>query len=187
MNDIRHYAKIALENPKKLLEMLTESENQQKQKERIDLEKAYRNSKNRLTELENLLQRLFEENVAGRLNDSNYEMMFSKYQSEQESLKTFADELSNRLTSLNEVKDSCEKWIDLIAKYSDLQELDSEIVNELCEKILIYEPTKGDGRRTQRIEIFYRFVGQIPELIEEKPHEIIGTAALGVSRKKEKN
>lgn len=185
LNDIQHYASIALETPQKLLELLTESENKQKLKERERAEKELKKSQSRLAELENLLQRLFEENVAGRLNNSNYEMMFAKYQSEQENLKLSACELSKKLETLGEVYDSCEKWIELIAKYQNLQELDAPIINELCEKILIYEPQKIDGRRVQKIEIFYRFVGQIPELVEEKLHELIGTVAFGVSKKKE--
>ena len=131
-----------------------------------------------------MLQRLFEENVSGRLNDFNYEVMFYKYQSEQDELKLFLEKLKSKLGDLNEVHDNCTKWIELISKYKDIQELNSEIINELCERILIHEPKKINGRRNQKVEIFYRFVGQIPELIGERKHQIVGTAAFGVSKKK---
>ena len=47
-------------------------------------------------------------------------------------------------------------------KYADLQELDTSIVNELCEKILVHEAQRVDGVRTQKIEIYYRFIGIVP-------------------------
>lgn len=185
LNDIRYYANIALQEPQKLLNLLTESENKQKAREFKQAQQEHKKTVDRLNELEILLQRLFEENVVGTLNHSNYTTLFTKYQTEQEQLKVVACELAKKIDTLGEAHDNCEKWIELIAKYKDLQELDAPIVNELCEKILIHEPTKVDGRRIQKIEIFYRFVGQMPELLEETPHELIGTVAFGVSKKEE--
>ena len=114
-----------------------------------------------MLELEILLQRLFEENVAGRLNNSNYTTMFARYQKEQEELTVHVEQLKRKLALVGEFHDNGKKWIDLIAKYKDLQELDAPIINELCEKILIHESEKIDGKRTQKIEIFYRFVGNL--------------------------
>ena len=184
LEDIKYYANFAFTNREELLNILLETENTQKQKEHSEVEENYKITNTRLKELELLLQRLFEENVSGRLNDFNYEVMFSKYQSEQDELKLFLEKLESKLGNLNEVHDNCTKWIELISKYKDLQELNSEIINELCERILIHEPKKINGRRNQKVEIFYRFVGQMPELIGERKHEIVGTAAFGVSKKK---
>jgi DNA invertase Pin-like site-specific DNA recombinase len=185
LNDIRYYANIALHEPQKLLNLLTESENKQKAREFKQAQQEHKKTVGRLNELGILLQKLFEENVIGTLNHSNYTTLFAKYQAEQEQLKVVACELSKKIDTLGEVHDNCEKWIELIAKYKNLQELDAPIINELCEKILIHEPKKVDGRRVQKIEIFYRFVGQMPELLEETPHELIGTVAFGVSKKEE--
>ena len=74
---------------------------------------------------------------------------------------TFTYDSSTKRVILGEFHDNGKKWIDLIAKYKDLQELDAPIINELCEKILIHESEKIDGKRTQRIEIFDRFVGNL--------------------------
>lgn len=166
LNDIQQYAKLAVEESDQLLSMLTDEENKQKQKEFKQAEKEYRTGEGRLTELEVLLQRLFEENVAGRLNDANYTAMFARYQKEQEQLIVRVQELKRKLLAMGENIGNCKKWIDLIAKYRDLQELDAPIINELCEKILIHEPEKINGRRTQKIEIYYRFVGNIPQTCE---------------------
>ena len=163
LNDIRTFASIAVETPDKLLSILTEVENKQKKEKYAQMQSEYKTGKNRLNELELLLQRLFEENVTGRLNDANYNMMFGKYQAEQEQLIITVAEVEKRLAESSEIHDNSQKWIDLIAKYVDLKELDAPIINELCEKIMINEAEKIDGKRTQRIEIYYRFIGKLPE------------------------
>lgn len=163
LNDIRTYASIAVKTPDKLLSMLTEADDKRKQAKIRQTESDYRTGKNRLNELELLLQRLFEQNVSGKLNDANYNMMFGKYQTEQEQLTVTVAELEKQLAKMSTACDNSQRWIDLIAKYEDIQELDAPIVNELCEKILIHESEKVDGRRVQKIEIFYRFIGKVPE------------------------
>ena len=62
------------------------------------------------------------------------------------------------------VQDSegAEKWLALVRKYTELTELNAVLLNELIEKILVYEAVKGeDGEIVQEIEIYYRFVGKI--------------------------
>lgn len=166
LNDIRQYAKAAAEHPEELLELLTEHENKEKQREQKQAKKEYERGTKRLAELDMLIQKLFEENVAGRLNHSNYETLFKKYQDEQEQLKLITATLQTQLAKLDEQQDNSRKWLELIAQYQDLQELTAPIINELCEKILIHEPQKINGKRTQGIEIFYRFIGKIPDTIE---------------------
>jgi DNA invertase Pin-like site-specific DNA recombinase len=182
LDDIREYARLALEQPDELLKTLTESENKQKQAALKKAENDHKNGANRLNDLKSLLQRLFEQNASGKMSDENYEMIFAKYQSEQKSLKAEVAELSKQLKELGEVRDNCQKWIDLIAKYRDLQALDAPIVNELCEKILIHEPYRLDGKRYrtryQKIEIFYRFVGKLPAVDGAEEHAIHGSKHL---------
>lgn len=121
------------------------------------------------------------------MNDGNYATLFSQYQAEQQSLKAQVDELSKRLAVLGEMHDNSQKWIDLIAKYKDLQELDAPIVNELCKKILLHQAHKIDGKRVQKIEIFYRFVGKLSTVDGEAEHEIHGSRHLCVNKDTETN
>ena len=178
LNDIREYAKLAVEQPDELLKTLTESENKQKKAAYKLAGRNYDNGVKRLGELEKLLRRLFEENVSGRMNDENYQAMFSQYQAEQKCLKAEVSELSRQLAVLGEVQNNSQRWIDLIAKYAELQELDAPIINELCEKILLHQAQKTDGKRVQKIEIFYRFVGKLSTADGETEHEIHGSKHL---------
>ncbi len=164
LEDIRRYAKLAVEQPDALISTLSATEAVKRQVSQSKMQEEYVQGKKRLDALTILLQKLFEQNVSGVLNDSNYAKMFSKYQAEQEQLELRVKELEKMLASLRQNEDNGQKWIDLISKYSDLQELDAPIVNELCEKILVHEAQKVDGVRTQKIEIFYRFIGIAPNI-----------------------
>lgn len=124
-------------------------------------EKELSSCNNRLSKIDSLLQRLFEENVAGRMNAANYERMFAKYQTEQGTLTIRQKNLQKQVDAIRESAGNAEKWIALIRKYTDLQELTAPIINELIDKILIHEPEKIDGKRAQKIEIFYRFIGNV--------------------------
>jgi len=154
LNDIRQYAKLALEKPEDLLNALNAAESKQKQAESRQTREDQKCGAKRLEELKQLLKRLLEDNVSGRLSNANYATMFAEYQNEQELLTVQVAALNKKLTKLDEEQDNSQKWVELVAKYADLQELDAPIINELCEKILIHEPEKINGKRTQKIEIF---------------------------------
>ena len=89
-------------------------------------------------------------------------MLSQKYQQEQGELEMRIEALTTQLDSTREQADGINKWIDLIKQFSSPTELTAEMLNTLIEKIVVHEATKdADGKRTQEIEIFYRFVGKI--------------------------
>ena len=72
--------------------------------------------------------------------------------------------LKDKLRETVQSKDNAEKWLSLIRKYTNLTMLTAPILNELIEKIVVHEATKDkDGKRIQKIEIYYRFVGKIDD------------------------
>ena len=164
LDDIRYYASLALSNPASLIKALNESDNAQKRAANRKVRRDYERKTKRLTELERLLRRLFEESTTGFLNESNYAVLVSKYQLEQAELIQEADELDAQILLLDESSHNNEKWADLIANYTNLQELNTDIIEELCDKILIHHPEMVNGIRTQKIEVFYRFIGQVPSM-----------------------
>ena len=119
-------------------------------------------AKKRLTELDNLLAKLYEDSVSGKINERNFDMLSQKYQHEQDEQETKIQTLTARLDESREQTEGVEKWIDLLRQFSCPSELTAELLNALIEKILIHEAIKDeDGNRVQEVEIFYRFVGKI--------------------------
>ena len=160
LEDIRYYAGLALENHESLIKHLNEGDKAHTRVAKRKIQRDYENKAKRLSELERLLQRLFEESATGLLSESNYTAMVAKYQQEQTVLLQQANEISSQISAWDSNANNNTKWTALIAKYADLQELNPTIVEELCDKILIHHPQTVDGNRTQKIEIFYRFIGQ---------------------------
>lgn len=71
-------------------------------------------------------------------------------------------EYQERIKQTAQGKEHAEKWISLIRKYTPLTELTAPLLNELIEKIVVHEATKDEnGNRTQKIDIYYRFIGKI--------------------------
>ncbi len=116
----------------------------------------------RLSDLDNLLARLYEDRVSGKITERNFSMLSQKYQQEQEEQEQRIEALTAQLTSEKEQEDGIGKWIDLVKQFSSPSELTAELLNTLIEKILVHEAVKeADGSRIQEIEIVYRFVGKI--------------------------
>ena len=116
----------------------------------------------RLAELDNLLAKVYEDRVSEKINERTFTMLTQKYEQGQNELEARIEVLAAQLASAKEQKDGINKWVDLVKQYSSPTELTAEMLNALIEKILVHEAVKdADGKRTQEIEIVYRFVGKI--------------------------
>ena len=71
-------------------------------------------------------------------------------------------QLERQTSQSSEAHENIEKFIALIRKYTDVEELNAYILNELIEKIVVHEKTVDkDGTKSQQIDIYYKFVGNI--------------------------
>lgn len=149
-------------NEDEILDRLLQSGDKQRSAERRHWEKELKKSQKRKDEVDRLFAKIYEDNASGRLDDDNYEMLRAKYRTEQMQL---AEQIEQYTAKLNETKDNEEnvrKWIELIGKYSCIDELTAPLLNELIDKIIVHEQRiDADGRKVRDIEIYYRFVGKI--------------------------
>ncbi len=120
LNDIRQYAKLALEQPDELIAALSEKSDKQKRNAFEQAKRENNKGIQRMSELSMLLQKLFEENLSGKINATHYAMISKRYQEEYEQLEVKTQELSKQLERANEQDDNNQKWVELIAKYADL-------------------------------------------------------------------
>ena len=89
-------------------------------------------------------------------------MLRTKYRKEQIQLAEQISQYEEKLTATKTTEENVRKWIDLISKYSEINELTAPLLNELIEKIVVREKRiDTDGKPTIDIEIYYRFVGRI--------------------------
>ena len=147
------------------------------QKLRLSSEEAIRGhrkrlaqAEKRLTELDLLFIRIYEDIVAGRITDERFSMMSKTYEDEQAQLKVKIQSLQQEIEVQERQIENFEQFIQRIHKYEDLQELTPYALRELVKAIYIETPDKSSGKRRQNIRISYDLVGFIPlnELVKEE-------------------
>ena len=108
-----------------------------------------------------LFEKLYEDNVSGKVTDEWFMQLSHKYEVERMELKSKIAELHNRILELDSMKESKDQFIHAIRKFMEMQTLTAPLLRELIDHIDVYE-TEGTGKnRTQRIMIHYKFVGVI--------------------------
>ena len=126
-------------------------------KQRIRLATA----KQRVSELEVLLCKIYEDNILGKLSDSRYATLDAQYEKEQSELTAEISTLEKAVKSYEKHEKDTDRFIALIDKYENFDKLTIAMLNEFIEKILVHErDRKGSIQTTQEVEIYFNFVGR---------------------------
>lgn len=132
------------------------------EKERRDAHSALTAAQKRIAQLDALFQRLYEDNVSGRISDERFGILSKGYEDEQAALKSSMRELQARLDETERKVSGIGNFLAIVHKYTRIEKLDATILNEFIHKIVIHAPDKSSGKRTQQIDIYYNFIGEIP-------------------------
>ena len=131
-------------------------------------------AENRIKELDKLFTSIYEDKTSGVLTESRFKMLADQYEKEQEDLKEKVKTLSDEIEQQEQENNNVERFIAKVHKYFDLQELTPDVLNDLVKRVEVYAPEKINGRRTQRIDIYYDFVGLLPmSLLQSKMNNSI--------------
>lgn len=116
----------------------------------------------RRDELEMLICKIYEDNALGKLSDKRYQLLDSQYGLEQTSLDKEIQELKDEIEKSEDNHYSASKFIALVKKYQDFEELTTPMLIEFIDKILVHERQyKGRIDSPQTIEIYFNFIGQL--------------------------
>ena len=141
-------------------EMLAQDEASRKAK-LIQKRKTLSGAQKRMEELDKIIQRLYEDSVLGKLNDTRFQKLSAQYETEQAEIQQLAIVLEREIENETGQIADVGRFLQLADKYSDLQELDAATVNELIEKIVIHSPEKIGGKKHVTIEVYFTYVGKI--------------------------
>ena len=142
---------------KEQLAKSTQDEIKKISKNKKELEKA----KNRIIEIDNLFMHIYEDNVSGKITDDRFRNLSFNYDKEQQELKTKIEQLSKDIENTEKKDTDITQFISNVKKYTEIDHLTAEILNELIEKIVIHQQEKVNGKKVQEIDIYYRGVGII--------------------------
>ncbi|EHI54855.1 hypothetical protein HMPREF9333_01981 [Johnsonella ignava ATCC 51276] len=150
-------------------------QNEMEESEKMEMEKKrtrLTDSKNRLQELERLMCRIYEDMILEKIPNNRYEILNNQYETEQRELSKEIDELEKAIKRYEKETDRAKKFIRLIERYDNFDELTPTIINEFVEKILIHErDRKGSQTANQKVEIYFNFIGNYEPPKEELSEE----------------
>ncbi len=162
--DIQKHAGQALTDRKTMVTEIAERLNLQLSADREQQKKELRQCKQRVSEIENLYAKLYEDLTRELLTEKRFQMLSARYDSEQEELTAKIKELEKSAIADKEQLSSIEQFAEQISGYAGITELNFKIINQLIEKILVSEPVEIDGQKIQRLTIHYKFIGALETL-----------------------
>lgn len=121
----------------------------------------------RISELDMLLKKVYEDNAMGKLPDRRYEMLSSDYEKEQQELEISMQEMREKIAQFEDDTDRTEEFLSLVYKYTDIRELTAPIINEFVDKVLVHKAERIDGERVQEIEVYLNFIGKVELPVQE--------------------
>ena len=117
----------------------------------------------RISILEKMVLRLYEDVAAGRINEQNFNLMLERTQKEQEELKAKISEEKKKLADEIQLVNSARQWTAAIQEYADIAKLDAAVLNKLIKEIVVHEEIDSDKTRHISIEIHFN-LKPIPEV-----------------------
>lgn len=158
---LRAIAEYSQLNREEFLETVKKAQTSQQSSEITRLKSRLAEAKKRVQELEKLICRIYEDNILGKLPDKRYAILDGQYSKEQKDLSAEIADMEAELSGYEEGRRSAEKFIALVDKYQNFDELTTYMLNEFVEKIVVHErDRKGSIETTQEVEIYFNFIGK---------------------------
>lgn len=142
-------------------QLLLRKNDEEREKEKNFLESELQKAIARSNTVSQLYEKLYEDNVIGKVSDEWFVELSHKYEKERMDLKAKIADTRHKIEELKNNNSEYEKFISAIRRFMQMDNLTSPLLRELIDHIDIFE-TEGTGKsRTQRIVIYYRFIGYI--------------------------
>ena|GEM_PF-20507 len=161
LDDLRRVTALAARHEDRFVRMVLDGNLEKARREAAQKRRALDKAHRRIGELDALVKRIYEDNVAQKISDERFAKLLADYEAEQKSLAEQADAFEKELAEQEEKAVSVDKFLALVRKYTDIRELTPGLLREFVEKIIVHEATKVDGLREQEVVIHYNFVGAV--------------------------
>ena len=168
LGEIRRLTKFASLYEDEFVKAVIGHSQQAEQTDRKLKEKELKTLLARDEELDGLFERIYEDNVSGKLSDDRFAKMSRRYEDEQKELSEKIKKLRSEIEKQSSRSMTTDMFIGLVRKYTRARKLTPRMLNELVEKIEVFNAEKIDGVWEQRLRIHYNCVGTI-EIPTELP------------------
>ena len=142
-------------------QLLLRKNDEEREKDKKFLESELQKAIARSNTVSQLYEKLYEDNVIGKVSDEWFVELSHKYEKERMDLKAKIADTRHQIEELKNTNSEYGKFISAIRRFMQMDNLTSPLLRDLIDHIDIFE-TEGTGKsRTQRIVIYYRFIGYI--------------------------
>ena len=182
LGEIRRLTKFASQFEDEFVKAVVGHSQQAEATDRKLKEKELKALQARDEELDGLFERIYEDNVSGKLSDDRFARMSRRYEEEQKELAEKIKALRAEIDKQNSQSMTTDMFISLVRKYTRARKLTPRMLNELIEKIEVFNAEKVDGVWEQRLRIHYNCVGaiEIADLIPLPAPEVSVNTRKGV-------
>ena len=167
LKKLREITSYAREHEDEFVKLVTKQNEKELDRKLRDSHKELEQAKARIAKLDTIVQRLYEDNIDGKISDERFSRMSATYEEEQKQLESRSAELQHFIDSSKEQRLNVDSFLSLVKRYTDITELTAEIIHTFVERIEVFQPEKVPGTRMkkQTIVIIWNFIGavDIPE------------------------
>ncbi|MVB09656.1 hypothetical protein CAFE_03180 [Caprobacter fermentans] len=159
--DIQKHARRILLDEDTVVRELIRRKNADSTSERATAERKLQVLRERVSQLDKLIAKAYEEMVAGDIPREVLLGLVDRYQSERNEKNGLAGELAERLAKSEETEQDIHRWVELIKRYMNVEEIDRDLLLRLIDKIIVGQKIEMEGVLQQSIIIVYNFVGAL--------------------------
>ena len=151
------------------MELLTKKNERDLNRQFRESSRELEQATQRIGKLDEIIQRLYEDNLDGKISDERFAKMTATYEREQKDLQARVIVLRETISKAKAQRINIDSFITQVKKYTEIKELDAEIIRTFVERIDVFKPEKVPGTRTkkQTILIHWNFIGAV-ELPQEQ-------------------
>lgn len=170
---IKTVSQYAITNEKDFIARVREASKIQQDNTAKEMKRKLAKDKKRFEELNSLYKKLYESYALGKIPEEKFDMLSAGYEKEQNELKDQIATAETELAQFEKDNVNIDNFMELAKRYTDFSELTTPMINEFVEKIIVHSAVRADRERTQEVEIYLNFVGnvKVPQP-EPTPEEI---------------
>ena len=136
-------------------------------------------------ELDTLCEKVFEEKILGNLSEDRFLKLSQKYEDEQFELKAQIKYMKKVVAEEKAHELNADGFLKIVRKYSNIEELTTELLHEFIDKIIVHHKEKVLGETIQRVEIYYKMIGQVQIPKFSRPEKDSYKKSFGCTKKEQ--
>lgn len=143
------------------LYLMDVKESRDRKQEIVNLELSIKNGKHRIAEIDRIIARMYEDNIAGKISDERYVKMAEGYEVEQRMLTEQVSASEIRLADMKQKTTDLRLLLQTLRKCTEITELNRELINRLIQRIEVQNNDKSSGHCHVQVDIYFTGAGMI--------------------------